>query len=84
MVRFTSFFALSILLATVAAVPSEYSDSYHGEKCRKEGEMICVGDNFATCDHGRFVLRYCALGTACRPFRKSILCDYDHRHEHDY
>ncbi|KAJ6557835.1 hypothetical protein B0H19DRAFT_1261426 [Mycena capillaripes] len=81
MVRFIIFLALSTLLVTSSAFPTDSNDSsdtYHsdGGKCYKEGEMKCVGDDFATCDHGYFVIRRCGKGTACRPFGGSILCDY--------
>ncbi|KAJ7437187.1 hypothetical protein FB451DRAFT_1417001 [Mycena latifolia] len=83
MVRFTIFLALSTLLISTSAFPTDsndYSDPHHSDrgKCHKEGEMKCVGDAFATCDHGYFVIRRCGKGTACRPFGGSILCDYRH------
>ncbi|KAJ7899310.1 hypothetical protein B0H14DRAFT_2556870 [Mycena olivaceomarginata] len=39
----------------------------HGGKCYKQGEMKCVGNDFATCDHGYFVYpTLCKGGRACR------------------
>ncbi|KAJ7893787.1 hypothetical protein B0H13DRAFT_2339520 [Mycena leptocephala] len=81
MVRFAGVLALLTLLVMSLASPTDsndYSDSHHsdGGKCYKEGEMKCVGDDFATCDHGYFVIRRCGKGTACRRFEGSILCDY--------
>jgi hypothetical protein len=47
-------------------VPAIHLFSTHGGKCYRQGEMKCVGNDFATCDHGYFVIRRCAKGTACR------------------
>ncbi|KAJ7153272.1 hypothetical protein C8R46DRAFT_1228207 [Mycena filopes] len=74
MVRFLAFLALSSLVAFAVAIPG---DNSYGGKCDYEGEMKCAGEKeFATCDHGYFVLRKCAKGTVCRPHGDSILCDF--------
>ncbi|ORY73472.1 glycoside hydrolase superfamily [Protomyces lactucae-debilis] len=48
-----------------------------GAPCQIEGQMQCRPTGaFATCDHGAWVIRACAPGTACRPAGDSIVCDY--------
>ena len=44
--------------------------------CSVEGAMECDGTGFVTCDHGTWVYRECAPGTACRPSEDSIICDW--------
>jgi len=60
--------------------------------CGTEGEMVCSGPGFNTCDYDhnesdllagvdpakvlKYVYRDCPTGTACRPFNTQILCDW--------
>jgi len=45
-------------------------------ECPVDRAMECDGTGFRTCDHGTWVYRDCAPGTACRPFQDRILCDW--------
>jgi len=39
------------------------------------GEMRCNGTaGFDICDHGQWIRRLCAPGTACQPMGSSIMC----------
>jgi len=43
----------------------------------KEGEMKCSGkDGFNTCNFNKWVWRSCSVGTICKQFENSVICDY--------
>jgi len=66
--------------------------SNNGGDCSTEGEMVCSGTGFNTCDYDhnetdlengvdpdttlKYVYRDCPTGTACRPANGSIICDW--------
>ena len=52
-------------------------------ECEHEGQMICQGKGFDTCDHGAFVYRECGKGTACKSQHGNVFCDYNQDYEHD-
>ncbi|KAJ7107578.1 hypothetical protein C8R44DRAFT_885560 [Mycena epipterygia] len=62
--------------SNISADDSIAPPARRGRSCDTEGEMICDGQGFLTCDHNRFVFRACAPGTFCRPHDHSILCDF--------
>ncbi|KAL9539397.1 hypothetical protein MBANPS3_010287 [Mucor bainieri] len=37
----------------------------HASKCPTEGQMVCSGDAFATCDHGKWEVRKCPSSLTC-------------------
>jgi len=48
-----------------------------GVFCTTNGKMKCdESGGFQTCDHNKWVLRKCAVGTKCKPFQDYIICDY--------
>lgn len=60
--------------STESAYGSGYGD---GGGCAQDGNMVCSGQGFNTCDHGSYVYRACAPGTACKNSPDTmILCDY--------
>lgn len=37
----------------------------HASKCPTEGQMVCSGDSFATCNHGKWEIRQCPSSLTC-------------------
>ncbi|KAK4516807.1 uncharacterized protein ATC70_011786 [Mucor velutinosus] len=48
----------------------------HASKCSTEGQMVCYGDSFATCNHGKWEVRKCPSSLTCFSTTdgKSIYC----------
>lgn len=62
--------------ASTTEAPATTSSSLDGTDCENEGDMVCDGTGFATCNFGKWIVRSCGPGTVCHSESGLLYCGY--------